>query len=128
MVCARVGLFQANTHDPGPLQVAERHTLMDKPSKEVIDQAGWKTGKTPVRKLAPETHGAVGATNWCGAVARLDAHQVELRQRIKRVEVDHLAYGWLQETAERIVSINVADFAPSLLESRLNSQREMRAA
>ena len=116
VVCARVESFQASPHDLGPMQIVKRHVLVNKPSKEVADEAGWRAGKIPVRKLAPETHGAVNTANRCRAIAKLDSHQEKLRQVIKEAEVDHPAYDWLQETAERMVPVSVADFAPSLLE------------
>ena len=58
----------------------------------------------------------------------MDKHQEELmeelRCRLRQFDVDHPAYSWLQETAERMPPMDVSDFAPQLLQQQTVFSKE----
>jgi hypothetical protein len=113
---ARVLSFQGLPHQLGPLQIAQRKEVINRPGQERVDPGGWRAGKTPVRQLQPNTRGEVQTEQWYKALSQLDGHQEELRCRAKQVEPAHPAYDWLQETVDRMQPLDVSDFAPQLLE------------
>ena len=98
---ARLASFQNGPHCLGDLHCEARHATVKRP-KDATTEVGandaikWRTGKTPVRYISPETHGAVGTKGWVAAVNKLNKDQQMLVERIRQFEVDHPAVAWLQ--------------------------------
>lgn len=110
----------------GAMQTSQRKAIVNRPGKKAPgnNAGGWRAGKTPVRLLEPHTYGEVEAAGWCSALADMDKHQEELRCHMRQVSVDHPAYNWLQETAERMLPMDVSDFAPELLQQQTVFSKE----